>query len=373
MEFIQKNFGTEMNVKNIFNAFDHGNTYVKHSELNSGHINDTFIVDTASGRKYILQRINHHIFKDVVGLVNNKVLISNHIRKQFSNLSEEEFGKTHLTFIKAKNSEVYYHKQQENFWNMMAFIEGGITYEIVKNETIAYEGGKLLGDFLNQTADFDSSELINVIPNFHDMSFRFKQHASSIQSASKDKLKKAAKLIDMVSDLKEEMFILQHLKDAGELPIRVTHNDAKISNALFDTNHKGICMIDTDTVMQGIIHYDFGDAIRTICNTAAEDEKDLSKVDFNLDYYHTYTKGFLETAGNSLTSIEKKYLTLGAKSMVFIIALRFLTDYLNNDCYYKIKYPEHNLDRAKNQFRLLECLTEKVQISYCSCFRTITN
>jgi hypothetical protein len=156
------------------------------------------------------------------------------------------------------------------------------------------------------------------------------------------------------------MFILQNLKDAGKIPLRVTHNDTKLSNSLFDKENKGICMIDTDTVMSGIIHYDFGDAIRTICNTAAEDEKDLSKVEFNLDYYKAYKKGFLEKTQNSMSTIELKYLTLAAKTMIFIMALRFLTDYLNGDVYYKVNYSEHNLDRAKNQFKLIESFTQKL-------------
>lgn len=351
-----------MEVKAIFDAFEHKSNYVSHSELNTGHINDTFLVKTDSENKYILQRINQHVFKDVPGLVNNKTLISNHIKSKFLNISQDEFSRKNLTFIKASKSDFYYHINDGDFWNVMVFIDDSITYEIAKNEEIAYEGGKLLGEFLNLTADFDSGQLIDVIPSFHDMSFRFKQYASSIQSAQKERLQKAAEYTDIVSELKEEMLILQKLKEAGKIPLRVTHNDAKISNSLFDKNNKGICMIDTDTVMSGIIHYDFGDAIRTICNTAAEDEKDLSKVEFNLEYYKAYRKGFLEKTQYSLSSIELEYLPLAAKTMIFIMALRFLTDYLNHDVYYKVKYPEHNLDRAKNQFKLIENLSAKLSI-----------
>ncbi|AUC21490.1 phosphotransferase [Polaribacter sejongensis] len=344
----------------IFNEFDHQFNYKSHSELNSGHINDTFLIKTDGDTNYILQRINQVVFKDVLGLVNNKVLTSNHIRSKYPNASDEVLNKTVLSFIKEKNSNSYYHKEGVNFWNVMIFIDDSVTHEIVKDEEIAYEGGKLLGDFLNLTSDFDSSQLIDVIPNFHNMAFRFKQYASSIQSASKSRLTKAADYIQIVADLKEEMHILQNLKDAGEIPIRVTHNDTKISNSLFTEDNKGICMIDTDTVMPGIIYYDFGDAIRTICNTAAEDETDLSKVEFNLDYYKAYEKGFLEKTKDSLTEVELKYLPLAAKTMIFIMALRFLTDYLNNDTYYKTTYADHNLDRAKNQFKLIESFSKKL-------------
>ena len=362
-EYIQQNYGTNMKaetIKFIFNSFNHGSNYLSHSELNTGHINDTFFVNTDLGNKYILQRINHHVFKDVAGLVNNKTLISNHIRSKFPDISDNAFSKTNLTFVKAKDTNLYYYTQNGNFWNLMVFIEDSITHEIVIDEEIAYEGGKLLGAFLNHTSDFDSRQLIDVIPNFHDMSFRFKQYALSLQSAPKERLQKVIKYTNIVSELKEEMHILQNLKETNKIPRRVTHNDAKISNSLFDKENKGICMIDTDTVMPGIIHYDFGDAIRTICNTAAEDEKDLSKVEFNVAYYKAYKKGFLEETAHSLTAKELEYLQLAVKTMIFIMALRFLTDYLKQDVYYKIKYPEHNLDRAKNQFKLIESFSEKL-------------
>ena len=343
----------------IFDEFEHQHTFKSYSELKSGHINDTFLVKTGGETHYILQRINHTIFKDVPGLVNNKVLVSNHLKSKYSNTSEEKITNKVLRFVKIKNSNLYYLKDGENYWNLMIFIDDSITHEIVKNKEIAFEAGKLLGDFLNKTSDFESDKLIEVIPNFHDMSFRYQQYETSLKNATDERLENASKYIKTVADLKEEMHILQTLKETGKIPTRVTHNDTKISNSLFDKNNKGICMIDTDTVMQGIVHYDFGDAIRTICNTAAEDEKDLSKVEFNLEFYNAYKKGFLEKTATSLSEIEIQYLPLAAKTMIFIMALRFLTDYLNNDTYYKTNYLEHNLDRAKNQFKLMESFTEK--------------
>lgn len=351
----------ETQIKHVFNQFDYKFNYQSHSELNTGHINDTFLVKTDGNKNYILQRINHNIFKNVPRLVNNKVLISHHLKSKYPNLAEDELTIKVLSFVKVKKTGLYYLKHGEAFWNLMIFIDNSITYEVVKDKEIAYEGGKLLGEFLSLTSDFDSSQLIDVIPNFHDMSFRYKQYAASIQSASKNRLYKAQQYTQIVTELKEEMHILQELKEAGKIPIRVTHNDTKISNSLFDKNNKGICMIDTDTVMPGIIHYDFGDAIRTICNTAAEDETDLSKVEFNLEYYKAYKKGFLEQSKDSISEIGLKHLPLAAKTMIFIMALRFLTDYLNNDIYYKTNYLDHNLDRAKNQFKLLESLSQQLK------------
>lgn len=347
-------------IKSIFNEFDHGLKYVSHTELNSGHINDTFLVKTTGTTNYILQRINHTVFKDVPGLVHNKVIISNHIKSKYPKLAEEVLNQKVLSFVKTKNTAFYYYKEKACFWNMMIFIEDSITHEIITDKEIAYEGGKLLGDFLNMTSDFDSAQVIDVIPNFHKMSFRYQQYASSIQSASKKRLEKVATCTKIVAELRDEMHILEELKEAGQIPVRVTHNDTKIANSLFDKNNKGICMIDTDTVMPGIIHYDFGDAIRTICNMAAEDEKDLSKVEFNLEFYKAYKKGFLEKTKNSLSTIELNYLPLAVKTIIFIMGIRFLTDYLNHDIYYKTTYDEHNLDRAKNQFKLLESFSKKL-------------
>jgi hypothetical protein len=349
-------------IKFIFNEFDHESNYVNHTQLNSGHINDTFFIETRSRDNYILQRINHKVFKDVPSLVNNKVLISKHIRAKFSHLSEKELSNKVLSFVKVKTSENYYLREGENFWNLMIFIDDTVTHELVQEIEIAYEGGKLLGDFLNLTSDFDSSKLVDIIPGFHDMSLRYAQYEASIKKALKDRLTKAFGCRQIINSLKEEMHILQNLRESGKIPKRVTHNDTKISNSLFTKDHKGVCMIDTDTIMQGIVHYDFGDAIRTICNTASEDEKNLSRVTFNLEYYEAYKVGFLEKTKGSLSSVELKYLPLSVKTMIFIMGLRFLTDYLNNDIYYKTAYAEHNLDRTKNQLKLIESFADKIKV-----------
>lgn len=345
-------------LKIVFSQFDDSTEVVSYEELASGHINDTYLIETSNKKKYVLQRINHGVFKDVSGLINNKVAISKHIQEKLSHLPKGERNREVLTFVATKKGAPFYLGKSGGYWNLMDYIDNSITFETVKNEEIAFEGGKLIGNFLNLTSDFDASRLIEVIPKFHDMSFRFSQFEDSLKNASKDRIDLAMPFIDLVWDLKDEMHILQQLKESGEIKLRVTHNDTKISNVLFDTNNKGLCVIDTDTVMPGIVHYDFGDAIRTICNTAAEDEKNLDLVNFNLRFYKAYVKGFLEEMKSALSPIEIKYLPLGAKTMIFIMAIRFLTDYLNGDIYYKTDYPEHNLDRAKNQFKLIESLME---------------
>ena len=345
-------------LKALFNQFQHNASFVSYEELTSGHINDTYLIKTTHKPYYILQRINHLIFKDVPSLVANKVNVSTHLKSKMNHLSEHELNRRVISFVKTKNGNYYYKEENGNYWNMMLYIDQSKTYEIVTNKKIAYEGGKLFGEFLNLTSDFETSELVEILPNFHDMSFRYAQFDKAKNNALKERLNNANEVIKQVEALKEEMHILQKLKDNGKIPIRVTHNDTKISNALFDLNDKGLCVIDTDTIMPGIVHYDFGDAIRTICNTASEDEKNLDLVNFNLEYYKAYVKGFLEKTRTSLSDIELEYLPLGAKMITFIMGLRFLTDYLNGDLYYKIAYPEHNLVRSKNQLKLVQSISQ---------------
>lgn len=359
--FTQQIFGSMLidKLKLVFGKFAHNSEFDSYKELASGHINDTYLIKTTEKPFFVLQRINHGVFKDVPGLINNKVSVSLHIQQKMSHLSKEELSRRAITFVPANDGAYYFKDEEGNFWNVMVFIDNSVTHLTVQHEEIAYEGGKLFGEFLNLASDFDASKLIDVIPNFHNMAFRYSQFEDALKVASDERLEQAKDYIEIIQESKEEMHILQNLKDSGEIKLRVTHNDTKISNALFDENNKGMCVIDTDTVMPGIVHYDFGDAIRTICNTAAEDESNLDLVSFNLSYYKAYVKGFLEEMKDDLSPVELKYLPLGAKTMIFIMALRFLTDFLNNDIYYKTGYPEHNLDRAKNQFKLIESLTEQ--------------
>ena len=349
-------------LKFIFGQFEHQSEFESYKELASGHINDTYLIKTKSKPYYVLQRINHGIFPDVPGLIENKVAISQHIKEKLQHLSLKKQKRRILKFFKTIAGASYYKGDEGNYWNLMQFIDKSVTHMTVPNEDVAYQSGKLLGQFLTLTNDFDASKLTEVIPNFHNMTFRYSQFDEALKSASPERLQKAHTYIELVNNSKEEMHILQRLKESGEIKIRVTHNDTKISNVLFNKKEKGLCLIDLDTVMPGIVHYDFGDAIRTSCNTAEEDETNLDLVEFNLDYYNAYKKGFLKMMGDSLTPLELKYLPLGAKTMIFIIGLRFLTDYLNGDIYFKTKYADHNLDRAKNQFKLLQSLSEKLGV-----------
>ena len=349
-------------LKFVFEQFVHTGEFETFKELASGHINDTYLIITKEKPYYVLQRINHGVFHDVPGLIENKVAISQHIKEKLQHLSPKKQKRRILKFFKTNTGASYYRGNEGDYWNLMQFIDKSVTHITVPNDGIAYEGGRLLGQFLTLTNDFDASKLTEVIPKFHDMSFRYWEFEEALRLASNERREKAKPYIELVEKSKDEMHILQRLKESGEIKMRVTHNDTKISNVLFNKKEKGLCLIDLDTVMPGIVHYDFGDAIRTSCSNAAEDETNLDLVEFNVDYYNAFTKGFLKKMKKSLSPVELKYLPLGAKTMIFIMGLRFLTDYLNNDVYYKTKYAEHNLDRAKNQFKLLQSLSEKLGV-----------
>ncbi|UCE93004.1 MAG: aminoglycoside phosphotransferase family protein [Flavobacteriaceae bacterium] len=340
--------------EDIFKFFLPEENLVSEEELTSGHINDTYLVKGSSNKRYVFQKINKDVFPDVPGLIMNKVQVSRHLHEKLPHLPKSERERRVLTFVRSKDESYYYQDKNGNYWNVTLFVEKSQNFESVKSASVAYEGGRLFGSFIRDTEDFDTGKLIEVIPKFHDMSFRFEQFDRALEGSVEERKERAHDLILKALALRTEMQLLEKLKNDGEIRIRVTHNDTKISNALFDLEGKGLCVIDTDTIMPGIIHYDFGDAIRTICNTAREDETNLDLVNFNKEYYDSYLKGYLEALGNSVSVLEKKYFPLAAKTMIFIMALRFLTDYLNNDVYYKTNYPEHNLDRSKNQFKLID-------------------
>ncbi len=336
----------EAKIKAVFNQFVTTSKFVNCKELVSGHINNTYLIETKEKPFYVLQQINHAVFKDVPNLTNNKVKVTAHLQKNSSYKS--------LEFVPAKSNKYYYKDSNGNYWNLMIFIDDSVTFEIVPTKEIAVEAGKIFGEFLNATANFDASNLVETIPDFHNMAFRYQQFDDALLNATEERKELAKNQIKRALDLKEEMLILQHLKSEGKLKTCVTHNDTKVSNALFTKQGKGLCVIDLDTVMPGIVHFDFGDAIRTICTTAKEDETDLTKVTFNLENYKGFTEGFLSEIKESISSFEASYLPLGAKAITFIMGLRMLTDFLNNDVYYKTSYPLHNLDRVKNQLKLIE-------------------
>lgn len=333
-------------LNHILDHFDVSGTLVSHEKLTSGHINDTYKVSTPKAN-YILQKINGFVFKNASELINNKVKVSEFLLEQAGN----DHTNT-LSFVKTKNGNNSYQDVQGDFWNLSYYIENSKAYSKTPNEKVAFEAGKVTGGFLHDTRDFNSRKLTPIFSNFHTMSFRVKSFEEALRSANKDRLEKAQRAITFFEETKTTMYGVENALKEGILSLRVTHSDTKISNILFSENDDGICMIDTDTVMEGVLHYDYGDAIRTICNTANEDEKDLDKVGFNLPFFKAYTEGFFQGLRGNISSEEAQYLSSTIFEMIFIMGIRFLTDYLCEDVYYKITHETHNLERAENQMQL---------------------
>jgi len=320
----------------------------------SGHINDTYKLESVSGT-YVLQRINHHIFKDVPALTANIIKVTDFMaRKIDSSGSAMKIP----CFYPTRNNRYFYRDSLGNYWRLMCFIEDTRSYDLVPNADIAYQGGKAYGWFVQSLSDFPVAELTETIPLFHDIDFRLQNFNNAIDKDAVNRVGEIKQEIEFINRRAGEMHRILQLGKAKKLPLRVTHNDTKINNVLFNQDHQSIAVIDLDTVMPGYVHYDFGDAIRTFTNTANEDEPDLSKVGINMDYFKAFSRGFLSETQEILSPLEKKYLAFSARLMTYIIGLRFLTDYLNGDTYFKTAYPEHNLVRARNQFRLVESMEE---------------
>lgn len=337
---------------NLEGKFLKGNTH------NSGHINDTFIIEvlTVQGeiKKYVLQRINTNIFKEPEKLMENIQKVTEHIGRKVEKVGGDPMRET-LNLVKTKNGKNYHVDEDGDHWRVYHFIEGAKTYMKVEKPEHMYKTGKALGIFQKQLSDFPVENLHETLPNFHNTAMRFDNFKKSVDN-------NLASRVDLVRD--EIQFILSREKDTkvlvdilenGGFPLRVTHNDTKFNNIMIDeVTDEGIAVIDLDTVMPGLSLYDFGDSMRSGATTALEDEVDLEKVNFSIELFEEYTRGFLETAGDTLTEKELDYLAFSAKVITLEQAMRFLGDYLDGDIYYKITRENHNLDRARNQIKLVK-------------------
>jgi Ser/Thr protein kinase RdoA (MazF antagonist) len=256
---------------------------------------------------------------------------------------------------------LYFKEEGGNYWRLYNFVEGTRSYDVVESPELAYKGGRAFGIFQYLTSNIPAGSLVETIPFFHDIEKRLITFHQVMLKDTENRVKDISREIEFVEKREEEMKTILNLVNEGKIPLRVTHNDTKFNNILFDADNNAVCIVDLDTVMPGTVLYDFGDAIRTGANRAAEDEKDLEKVGIDLDLFSAYSKGYLEIAGNFLNEQEKSLLAFSARFMTYLIGLRFLTDHIDGDHYYRIRFPGHNLQRARAQFRLLETMEEKAE------------
>lgn len=326
------------------------------SEYGNGHINDTYLVNP---NRYILQKINTDIFNDPQQLMDNIESVTEFLRKEIAK-SGGNPDREALTVVKTTDGKNYYKADNDNFYRVYKFIENTVTIDKVDNPEDLYNAGIGFGRFQKMLSDFPAETLNEVIKDFHNTPKRLEDLKNAVLTDVKGRVKTCRDLIDNVLNNADFVSIITDEIKNGSIPLRVTHNDTKINNILFDSVTKeAVCVIDLDTVMPGSALYDFGDALRVGGSTAAEDETDLDKVDFSIDAFVNFTKGYLSEVGRFLTDKEIELLPLSVKLMIFECGIRFLTDYLNGDVYFKIHRENHNLERAKNQFKLFDCVSEK--------------
>jgi Ser/Thr protein kinase RdoA (MazF antagonist) len=349
------------NLKKIFNNFSAEGSYLEAKPSGNGHIHDTFLVRTVEKDRddYVLQRLNNRVFKNIPQLQENIERVTRHLRQKLISVPGADIKRECLTLVNAKNGKSWFQDLQGNFWRMFIFISNHRSYNIVDSPVKAFEGGKAIGRFQAMLADLPGKPLHETIPFFHNVEKRLKTFENTIVA---DPVKRAGNVkdeINFVLTRAEEMKVILKLGKEGKIPVRTTHNDTKFNNILLDENDKALCVIDLDTVMPGYVHYDFGDAIRTAANVADEDEKDLDKIRMDIDLFEAYSKGYLSETNETLNDTEKEYLAFSPRLITYIMGLRFLTDYIDGDNYYKIHHPHHNLQRARAQFRLLESMEEQ--------------
>ena len=328
----------------------------------NGHINDTFLVvcKTQEGQKrYILQRMNHEIFNQPEALMRNIEGVTSFLEQEIAKYGGDTERET-MHIVRTKDDKAYFKDSIGSYWRMYDFVEGTNSFDKVEKPEDFYQSAYAFGSFQKLLADFDASVLAETIPNFHNTPVRFKKFLEVLKADSHGRAAEVKEEIDFFLSHEADMQICQKKLEEGSLPLRVTHNDTKLNNVLLDEKTgKGLCVIDLDTVMPGLSVFDFGDSIRFGANTAAEDEQDLSKVSLDLDLYALYAKGYLEGCGGRLTDEEIKMMPYGAKNMAMECGMRFLTDYLEGDVYFKTHREKHNLDRCRTQIVLVQDMEKK--------------
>lgn len=351
-------------IHEIIEAFALTGDFVKYKQNSNGHVNNTYLLEfneNGATKKYTLQMINTFAFKKPDQLMSNIIGITNHIRRKNEENGVAWADRGTLNFIPCTDGKYYYYDAKGRCWRVYHFIDEVYTCNAIESADIFFNAGKAFGDFQNLLADYDIDSLFETIENFHNTVSRFADFQKAVEDNLSGRLENVKDEIEFALAREKDTHVLVDLIDEGKLPLRVTHNDTKLNNILFDNaTNNGICIIDLDTVMPGLSLYDFGDSIRFGANTATEDEKDISKVSLDLNLYEAYVKGYLSSAKDALTDLEKELLPFGAKLMTYECGIRFLMDYLNGDKYFHIDYDDHNLVRCRTQFALVVDMEKKM-------------
>lgn len=319
-------------------------------QIHAGHINHTFKISATTGSVYILQKLNGAIFHNIKDLMSNFQLVTDTI----NNFNLNSATKIEVPLIiETRSGQLFYTDENQNHWRLITFIKGIDNKHVTVNSKTAYEGGQAFGMFLRGVSALNHKELNVIIPDFHSLEYRFKQFQQALENNLAKRAAAVQSEIEFIESWHSKMVKIPHLIATGKIPVRITHNDTKLTNVVFSEKLEAIGVIDLDTVMPGSALYDFGDAIRTLTNRANEDEPEIEKVHFDISLFKSFSEGYIKSTASILCHDEIENFTDSALLMTYIIGLRFFTDYLNGDTYYQIHHPEHNLVRARVQFRLL--------------------
>ena len=354
----------ERDVKSIAAKFNLAGPLVRSDPFGSGHINDTYCLTCEKDRQpihYILQRINHQVFKNPPAMMENIRRVTDHIRRKLQE-QRKKLASRQLVVIETKDGDDFFLDDHGNYWRVYNRIENAFTYDIIESPEQAYEAARMFGRFAAMLTDLPGPPLNETIPDFHTTPKRFKTFLEVLRQDPCNRAKDADDEINFVLENAGICDVLLSYADKGEIPVRITHNDTKINNVLLDAKtHEGVCVIDLDTVMPGLSLYDFGDMVRTATNAAEEDERDLSKVTMRMPIFKMLLKGFAEETHAFLTPTEKKNLVFAGKLITFEQMIRFGADHLAGDIYYKIHREGHNLDRCRTQIKMVQSINAQEQ------------
>jgi hypothetical protein len=325
-----------------------------------GHINETYTATYNQGGalvRYIHQKINQTVFKDPPALMDNVMRVTTHIRHKLAQGNGKEVTRRTLTLVPARDGRSYFRDAAGEYWRTFVFIENVQTFEAVQSSSQAFEAGKAFGQFQFHLADLPGARLVETIPDFHNTRKRFAALQGAIEKDHCNRAKGAAKEIKFALKHEPMVDVLLQAQARGDIPERITHNDTKFNNVMLDVETgQEMCVVDLDTVMPGLVLYDFGDMVRTTTSPTLEDELDLAKVEMRTSMFEALARGYCSTAGGFLTPAEKSFLAFSGKLITFTIGIRFLTDFLAGDVYFRVHRPRHNLDRCRTQFKLVESI-----------------
>lgn len=332
-------------------------TYIEQKK--NGLINTTYFVETIDEEKYILQKINTYVFKNPEELMNNISSVTHYLRKKIMAAGGDPERET-LRFYRGDGDKFYITDDDGSAWRLYHFVDDSYTVDATKDHNIFRNAGMTFGRFMHLLDGYPAQQLHETIAGFHNTPARYRTFIESVEKNASGRKDDCLEEIKFVTERKADTEYVLNLCEKGLIPTRVTHNDSKINNVLFDTKTgKGVCVIDLDTVMPGVSLYDFGDTLRSGANNTREDDANLDNVFFDLDLFRSYTEGFLSETADCLTQAEKENLPFGVKLMTFECGMRFLTDYIDGDVYFRTDYPAHNLVRARNQFKLVADIENK--------------